>query len=325
MRKYLILFIFCAGCVATKPTKRINFTAPDAYPEGVAYDPGSGSFFVSSMRLGTIGRVTPEGQYSVFYHDTALRSTYGMKVHPDGKRLFVCAGDANYSRFTSLATYRKVARLMSFDINTGKKLSDVDLSGLLPTRHFPNDIAFDSSNNIYMTDSYANAIYKITPSGQASVFCKDKKFATVGIGLNGIVCHPGGYLLVDNSNTGSIYKVPLNDPSNVSVVKINQYFLGGDGLLLNDSNRLTIAVNGGNDKIYQLVTEDNWQSARLAATTLIADRFSYPATATFRNDEVWVMNAKTTELMDSNAYPSKIFAIQQAKFKPIPKKLLQEK
>ena len=98
------------------------------------------------------------------------------------------------------------------------------------------------------------------------------------------------------------------------------YFLGADGLLLNDNNRLTIVVNGGTDKIFQLTSEDNWQTAKLAATTIAADRFTYPATATFADNSIWVMNAKTNELMDSNAIPAKWFAIQKVVLKPVPKK-----
>jgi hypothetical protein len=71
--------------------------------------------------------------------------------------------------------------------------------------------------------------------------------------------------------------------------------------------------------IYQLESADNWATAKLAATTLVADRFTYPATATFNRKDVWVMNARFNELLDSNSVPAKSFAIQNAVFKPIPK------
>jgi sugar lactone lactonase YvrE len=251
--------------------------------------------------------------------DSSLQSSYGMKVHPDGKRLFVCVGDANFSRYSSEATKHKKARLISIDLATGKRLTDVELAGLAPGSHFPNDLTFDDKGNIYMTDSYANALYKIMPDGKASLFSRHPLFATAGIGLNGIVYHPSGFLLVNSSAKGRIFKVSLSDPQQVQPVKISQYFLGADGMVLKGGDTLAIAVNGGNDKIYQLTTPDNWQSAELAATTLIADRFHYPATLAQSGNDIWVMNAKTTELMDSNAIPSKFFALQLAKFKPIPK------
>lgn len=317
--KYLVFSIFVlAGCISIGPTARIEFTAPDAYPEGVAYDSAQNVYYISSARLATIGKVSPDGMYNALYTDSNMKSTYGMKIHPDGKRLFVCVGDANYSKYTSPDTRKKMCRLVSIDLASGRKLSDIDLSALVPGKHFPNDLVFDDKGNAYMTDSYANAIYKITADGKASVFAKDKQFETEGIGINGIVYNPAGFLLVDNTNKGQLFKIDINNPQNVQKVKIDQYFLGADGLYLNDVNKLTMVVNGGNDKIYQLKTEDNWQSAKLAATTLIADRFTYPSTATRNGKDMWIINARFNEHMDSNSVPTKIFAIQKAVFKPVP-------
>jgi len=318
--KYLILILFVSSCITNRPTSRIEFEAMDSYPEGIAFDKDKDTYYVSSMRDGTIGKVTPGGVYMVLHKDSTLKSTYGMKVHPDGKRLFVCVSDANYSKYTSPTTRRKMIRLISIDVETGKRLSDIDLSDLVPGKHFGNDITFDNNYNTYMTDSFANAIYKITPDGKASVFAQDKMFETEGVGLNGIVFHPDGFLLVDNSATGKIYKVDISNPKNVQEVKIDQYFMGADGLVLKDKDKLVIVTNGGNDKIFQIKSEDNWQTAKLSATTIAADVFTYPATATMKGNDLWVMNAKTSELVDSNAVPSKKFDIQLAVLKPVPKK-----
>jgi sugar lactone lactonase YvrE len=317
---FFLFLLFFLGCVSVKPTHRIAFEAPDSYPEGVVFDSARGVYYVSSARLGTIGKVTSEGVYTVLHADSGLKSSYGLKIHPDGKRLFACVGDANYSRYTSPDTRRKMIRLISVDPESGERLSDVDLSGIVPGHHFGNDLTFDQQGNIYVTDSYAHVIYKITPDGKASLFAKDKRFETEGIGLNGIICHPAGFLLVCNSNTGSIYKVDLANPAQVATVSTDQFFLGADGLLLNNDSTLTLVANGGNDKIFQLRSSDNWKSAVLSGTTLAIDRFTYPSTATIRGEDVWVMNARFNELVDSNAVPSVRFAIQRAVFKPVPNK-----
>ena len=322
MKKILYVCLAAAsfvGCIAIAPSQRITFDAPDSYPEGVAFDSLKNVFYVSSARLGSIGKVTPEGKYAVLYTSPDLKSTYGLKVHPDGRQLLVCVGDANYSKFTSPDTRTKLAKLISVNTETGKRMMDLDLSKLLPGKHFINDMALDPQGNIYLTDSYAHAIYKVSPDGKASVFSKSKLFETEGIGLNGIVYHPGGYLLADNSATGLIYKIDIANPQQVTQVKLDQFYLGADGLLLNDAQNLTMVVNGGNDKIFKLESTDNWQSARLAATTLIADRFTYPATATRHRNEIWIMNARFNELLDSNAVPATRFAIQKAVMKPVPK------
>lgn len=320
--KKLILCVLLAGCAAAlpdQPTARIEFDAPEAYPEGIAYDSISQVYFVSSARLGNIGKVTPAGMYSIVLNDPSLKSSYGIKVHPDGKRVFACIGDANYSKFTSPDTRKKMARLIGVDIATGKKTNDIDLSDLIPGEHFVNDLTFDGQQNAYVTDSFANAIYKVTPDGKASVFSQSPLFKTKGIGLNGIVYHPAGYLLAVSSGTGAIYKIDLSNPKNVTKVRTEQFFVNGDGLLLQNNQKLIVVQNGGSDKIYELTSEDNWTSAKLSAATLVADRFTYPSTATKAQDKIWVMNAKFSELVDSTSVPSKKFAIQHARLMPLPK------
>src|SRR5688572_3779629 len=132
----LFLLTACFGCLRVGPSARITFTAPETYPEGIAYDKNANVYYVSSARTGTIGKVTPEGNYSVLHEDPGFKSSYGMKIHPDGKRLFVCVSDANYSKFTSPDTRYKMMRLISIDLATGKKLSDLDLTNLYPGQHF---------------------------------------------------------------------------------------------------------------------------------------------------------------------------------------------
>jgi hypothetical protein len=318
--KRILFCLLVAGCAApipSEPTARIAFTAPDTYPEGIAFDSLANVYYVSSARLGTIGKVTPQGSYSELYSESSLKSTYGLKLSPDG-RLYACAGDANYSKFTSPDTRKKMARVLIINPASGAKTGDIDLSGLVPGEHFPNDMAFDAAGNAYITDSFANVIYKVTRDGKASVFADSPLFKTKGVGLNGIVCHKAGYLLACSSGTGAIYKISLNDPQQVSRVAASQFFVNADGLLLTGDKTLVLVQNGGSDKIYELKSNDNWASAQLHASTLAADRFTYPATATSANGKVWIMNANFSELVDSTAVPSQRFTIQHARLMPLP-------
>lgn len=325
--KYIIFIVLIGliSCLPNKPTARINFEAPGFYPEGVVYDSLSGVFYITSARLGTVAKVNPDGVYSVLHADSNLKSSYGIKVHPDGKRLYFCSADANYSIYTSPDTRRKMSQLVILDKESGKKLSNINLAGLIPGEHFANDLCFDDQGNAYVTDSYAHAIYKVDNAGKASVFVKDPIFATKGYGVNGIVYHPNGYLLVANSNTGQLYKVDITNPKKIHKVLLDQYYMGADGILLKGKDKLIMAVNGGNEKIVQLNTEDDWQSAKMKATTILQDRFTYPSTVTRKGDELWAMNAKFHELNDSNAVPSQRFAIQKIVLKPLPRKKKLEK
>lgn len=325
--KKLIICILLAGCagktalIPSQPTARIEFTAPDTYPEGVAYDSIGNMYYVTSAKTGTVGKVSPQGQYTPLYTDAVPRSSYGIKVHSDGKRVFVCLSDANYSKYSTPDTKKKMARLVGIDMATGQKVSDTDLSMLKPGNHFANDLTFDDKGNAYITDSFANVIYKVDASGMATVFADSPLFKTEGVGLNGIVWHKNGYLLVSSSGAGAVYKVPLNNSSNVTKVMSDQFFMNADGLLLNNSNTLTLVQNGGSDKIYKLQSNDDFSSVKLIESTLLTDRFTYPSTATKVKDEVWVMNAKFSEIVDSTSVPSMKFAIQNARFVPLaPKK-----
>ncbi|MXN93320.1 gluconolaconase [Flavobacterium sp. Sd200] len=317
MKKYMFIVFLSITVMAQEPTKRIEFEAPGSYPEGIAFDTAAKVFYISSARLGTVGKVTKDGKYTELYADKSLKSSYGVKLHPDGKRLFVCAGDANYSKFSTPETKKKMARLLIIDIKSGKKLSDIDLSQLVPGEHFPNDIAFDDKGNAYITDSYAYAIYKIDNKGNAAIFSQSELLKSAGVGPNGLVYHPSGYIMVANNGSGALVKIDLKNPATASKVKIDQFFPGADGLLLNDNNTLTLVQNGGVNKVFKIKSDNNWATAQVVASTATEDRFAYPSTATMAGNDTWVMNANFSEIAEGNNVPSKKFSIQQAVFKPL--------
>ena len=322
MKKILSIIMLATATAAIaqpqKPTPRIEFEAPESYPEGVVFDKGANVFYVSSARLGTIGKVDKAGKYTELLADKTFKSTYGLKVSTDGKKLYACVGDANYSKFSTPDTKKKLARLVVIDVKSGKKLQDVDLSKLVPGEHFPNDIALDDKGNAYVTDSFANAIYKVDAKGNATVFSTSELFKTVGVGLNGIVYNPAGYFIAASSGKGCLFKIDAANPKNVAMVKIDQFFPGADGMILNDNNTVTLVQNGGVNKIFKIKSTDNWVTAKPAEATTSEDRFAYPSTATLAGNETWVMNANFSELTEGNNVPSKKFTLQQAVFKPMP-------
>lgn len=95
-------------------------------------------------------------------------------------------------------------------------------------------------------------------------------------------------LIIDNSATALLSKVPVNNSKEVHLIKTDQFFLGDDGLLLKSADSLIIVVNGRNDKILKLVSSD----IKLADTARSADRFTDPAPATINTGQVWIVNAR---------------------------------
>ncbi|MET0392059.1 MAG: SMP-30/gluconolactonase/LRE family protein [Chitinophagaceae bacterium] len=297
-------------------TPRISFEAPAEYPEGLAYDPAADIFFVSSVKTGTIGKVNSQGQYTVFYRDSTLKSSYGMKVDSARHKLWVCTGDPNYSRYSDSSTYKKIIRIISLDTRTGAKLNDIDLSGLYNGLHFANDMTLDNQGNLYITDSYSPVVYRIDANGKAGVFAQSDWFKAVDIGLNGIVWSPDGYLIVAHNSDGNLYKIDISDPRRITRIKQQTFFPGADGLLWDGQGNLVLVQNKGVHKIFRLSSKDNWQSAEVTAGTLAADRFHQPSTATLRKNTIYVMNSKLNELSDPTAAPSKEFSLQQVRFQP---------
>lgn len=308
---YTLIALFTS--VSLFAQDKIEFEAGFVYPEGVAYNPKSKTFYISSVRTGQIGSVDAGGNYKVFFADSTLKSTFGMKVDSKRNRLWVCAGDPTYSKFSDSSTYKKMSKLISIDLASGKIAASIDLSSLYKGKHFPNDLALDDKGNIYITDSFSPVIYKVDVKGKASVFAENELFKSKDVGLNGIVWHPSGYLLTVNNSDGFIIKIDAKNPANVTRVKAKQFFPGADGLLLDKQSNLILIQGKGVNKVFTLSSKDQFASAEVISTTG-GERFQNPTTAAFMNDQVYVLNAKLNELQDSTRNPSTKFSIQLAKF-----------
>ena len=317
MKNIAVLFLLFVFAGAGAQTPRINVKVPDLYPEGVALNAKTNQFFLSSVRTGTIGVVNQAGNYTAFYQDSTLKSSYGMKADAAHNRLWVCTGDANYSRYKSPSTFKKIARLIAIDLTTGKKVQDIDLAKLYEGKHFLNDLTLDDKGNIYLTDSYSPVIYKVDAQGKSSIFAQSDLFKGEDVGLNGIVYDQKGFLLVDNSSDGAIYKVDINDPKKITAVKSKEFFPGADGLLLDEQGSLVLIQNQGVDKVFRLTSNDSWQSAEVKAATATEDRFQHPSTGVMQMGKLYAVNSKLDELADPNKRPSKEFSLQSVELKPV--------
>lgn len=252
----------------TTPANPTRITVPQAalHPEGIQYDEANKRFLVSSRTKGQIGTVKDDSTYVVLADDARLISTIGLNLDAGRNRVLAAVSDAgvNPSR-TSPATQRKLAAVAIFNATTGTLTSYTDLGSKAPNypQHFANDIAVDGQGNAYITDSFAPVIYKLDLQGNATVFLDNPMLSGgTGFGLNGIVFHPDGYLLVAKANDGSLFKIPLNNPSSFTKVATVQglSLAGADGLLLTDPKTLLL-VSGSQSTVYRLTTTTDWASA----------------------------------------------------------------
>jgi len=284
------LFAFAGGDIA--------FSADQAYPEGVAWSPSQQVFFVSSIHKGVIGKVDFQGRYTAFIHDEKLVSSVGL--HFDAKRnlLWVAIGDLGTSLRSNPATQGKLAAVAAYDTKTGERHAYHDLGRLVEGGHFANDIAIDKAGNVYVTDSFSPVIYRVDTKGTATVFARSDLFKGDGFNLNGMVYHPDGYLLVAKSNSGEIFRVSIDQPSDIRRVKLPQALLGADGLVFRANNRISVVQNSGADQVLDIVSNDGWQSATLQTARKSA--MSFPTTAVLAGEALYVLNSRLDTLFSKD-------------------------
>lgn len=293
----------------------IDFTRTSLYPEGVAFDARNLRFFVSSLRFGTIGQVSPGGVYSPFITDERFVSTIGLESDAARQRLLVAVSDPGAGEKSSPATAGKLAALGIYDLQAGSVIHFVDLAALRPEgRHFANDIALDPQGNAYVTDSFSPVIYKVDPEGNASVFVELPAFATVPgqFGFNGIVYHPHGYLLVGHSQNKQIVRISLSNPEEYQVVQLDTPYQGPDGLLLSQDGIQLVVVDNQGGQVLSFRSSDAWGSGTFVES--YATGAVNPTSVTGYKGQVFVLYSYLSRLFAGNASPQSVFTIQRVPF-----------
>lgn len=283
----------------------------------MAYDAANHRFILGSLPSGALGQVLDNGTYTAFADDAQLVSTTGIFIDAPRNRVLTAVGDlAGNSARTSSATQYKLAALASYDRSTGRRLTHVNLGALRPNlSHLANGIAVDAQGNAYVTDSFAPIIYQVDAQGTASIFLEDNRLSAPAgnFGLNGIVLHPDGYLLVAKYDDGTLCKVPLANPGTFTKITTTAV-PSADGLLLADNNTLLVASNGIGTKtntVFQVRTSDNWASAATAKSVATGDVF--PTALTRRDADVYVLQSYVGALLAGQNPPVAQFGIQKLK------------
>jgi sugar lactone lactonase YvrE len=307
----------------TTPVKEwpetISLNEASLYPEGIVYSNELKKLFVGSYYKGKIVTVDVDGKLEDFVIDPSLISVTGMAIYPSKNWLVVCNSDGGISENSDQATTARVAQVIVYDLSTGAKIRTTDLMGLYQGGHFANDVRLDNSGNSYVTDSFSPLVYKIDASGNASILVNNSSFMPPqgAFGLNGIIYHPDNFLIAGMAYNGKLYKIPLDNPENVTEISVNAPVNSLDGLLLTDNNTLILVSNNFtgapfDEAVYKLNTTDNWTSATVAGTfTNLAG--VYPTTATEIDNKVYVNFAYFPSLAAGGA-PIETFKIQHISF-----------
>jgi Cu-Zn family superoxide dismutase len=252
------------------------------FPEGIAYEAGTDSFYVGSTTDGTIfrGNAT-SGAVSVFSAGGSDGRTAATGMKTDGRGHLIVAGAATGWIFV-------------YDTGSGALVNKFD-TGSEP-KTFLNDVTITPDGAAYVTDSVSPYLYKLTPAGNGFTYDKWLDFTGTayayvnGFNSNGIVSSDDGrYLLIIQSATGKLFRVATADKS-VSAVSLGTTdLMAGDGMLLN-GHRLHVMRNALQMFVW-LDFNDDYSAGTLMGTSTDPS-FAYPTTFARAGNRFLVVNSQ---------------------------------
>lgn len=254
----------------------------DLYPEGIAWDPQTRSFYVGSLEHGTVTRVNADSSQSLLAEPAnAGWSTLGMKIDAEARRLYACASPPEADGEGEVWIY---------DLDGCGLIEQVALGDAAAGARC-NDLALDPDGAALVTDPSQGIVYRVM-SGQApEVWAQDPLLDPEGplpLGLNGIAVTPDeAYVIAANLAAQRLVRIDRADPTSVVEIALTGDPLpqGTDGL-----------VFGGTDDVLHVVFDTEVKRVALAAayttgdvTTILVPGFdSGLTTATVAEGEIYI-------------------------------------
>lgn len=185
----------------------VAFTIPEKglVPEGVAYDPVTKSFFVSSIRKRKVFRVDPSGKITVFVapRDGGLRTAAGIGVDPKRRSLWV-ASEAMPHMEGYVKDEARQSAVFEFDADTGKFRREIKAPTLENAAGF-DDLAVAADGRLYINDGFNGRIWTLAPGGSTlEIFLETDVFR----GTQGLAPTPDGKTLYVSDYAG-LYRVDV--------------------------------------------------------------------------------------------------------------------
>jgi sugar lactone lactonase YvrE len=218
-----------SGTVNEELFKSSAFTPEKSFTsgaEGPAVDKAGVLYAVNLQRQGTIGRITPAGEYSVFLSLPGGSIGNGIRFDSKGQMLV-----ADYIRHNVLRV----------DV-AGKQVS---ILANEPRMNQPNDLAIDSKDRVYASDpswkESTGRIWRIDPNGSVTLL-EDSMGTT-----NGIEVSPDEKkLYVNESVQRNVWVYDLSEQGTVSNKRLLIQFpdFGMDGMRCDVDGNLYITRHG---------------------------------------------------------------------------------
>ena len=290
-------------------------TLPDGvrYPEGITVNPATGDLFVATFDFGPnankLMRFTKNGKL-VAVRDFGGTPMLGLAFDPaQGKVYILNMGASKVQRipahFDASTPVEDVATVPNIGAPGQRTSANPDGSNDITTFGStgfpaPNAMVFDRSGNLYLSDSFQGAIFRIdnakgcnTPCA-ATLVSHDTLLGTAGFppfGANGLALNSDETALyIANTGDQRVLKMDLATKAvSVFAVSIN----GADGIAFDDEGRLWVAANqadeivalNGNGRVIAHLGE--FQGIRKDGTP---DGLLFPASIVITGDWMYITN-----------------------------------
>lgn len=276
-------------------------TTPTAATEVVHFDPAQGSLSEGLAVRGNTAYFGFAGSGQVVAVDLATRAVtpYSSLPQPVSGKGFVTGlalrGNDLYGALVSF-----VPDVQAGIYRTGTAGTPAKLFAKHPEMAFPNGLAFDGAGQLYVTDSAAGAVFRVSPTGEATKWaagplltgakdtCGEGKGVGVpfDIGANGIVFDRDA-VYVTNTDRGSLVRIPIQADGSAgtpsTLVEPSCDLNGADGLAIAPNGDFVVAVNHQN----KLVRIDR---AGQVTTVLSSDPLDFPSSLAFAGNTLYVDN-----------------------------------
>jgi hypothetical protein len=196
-------------------------------PEGIAYDPVTGTFFLGSVYQRKIVSINRKGEARDFATELdGLWSVMGMRV--DARRRLLWVATAAHPQMSNYrAEDNGTSGIFKFDLKTGKLIKKYLLPNK-PKQHWLGDLVLNSRGDLLTSDSLSPAVYVIRPGrDELELFLESEAF----VNLQGLAFTPDEKHLFVADYAKGIFLVDLETKKAVTLSPApNITLLGIDGL-----------------------------------------------------------------------------------------------
>jgi sugar lactone lactonase YvrE len=234
-------------------------------PEGIAYDPATRAFFVSSQYRRKIVRIDPSGTVQDFVTTgrDGLWMVFGIAVDPVRRLLWaVSTAEPVMERYSMVD--ENATGVFAFDIQTGALSHKYLLPDRSPGHRF-DDITVSGDGRVFASDGGSGIVYSIAPGGKSL-----EVFVHAGTiqGPNGLVTTPDGRWLYVSDYAGFIFRVDTTTRAVIRLLAPPDVALYGiDGLTWHKGS--LIGIQNGVDPARVVRLELSPDGTRISAARII--------------------------------------------------------